>query len=294
MLDLCGITEDMLPEIRSSFENIGSLKTEIAHKLGAGEVIVAPGAGDNAAAAVGMDVVGSGKCSISVGTSGTVFITSDKFTVDDKNALHSFAHADGGYHLMGCILSAAGCNKWWMEDILNTTDHSAEQENITDLGDSGIFFLPYLMGERSPHNDPAARGVFAGLSMDTSRADMTKAVLEGVAYALRDCVEAAREQGIELTEARLCGGGAKSPLWRKILANVLRLRLNIPACGEGPSYGAAILAMVAAGEYPSVSEAAERIVRMSGSIDYDESLALKYDLGYERYRCLYKHLKNWF
>ncbi len=294
MLDICGITEDMLPKVRRSSEAVGTLKRELAETLGAGEVIVAPGAGDNAAAAIGMGVVGPGKCSISVGTSGTVFITSDKFAADGGNALHSFAHADGGFHLMGCVLSAASCNKWWMEDILNTAGYNAEQEKITGLGEGGVFFLPYLMGERSPHNDPAARGVFAGMSMSTARAEMTRAVLEGVAYALRDCVEAARAAGIEITEARLCGGGMKSPLWRKILANVLRLRLDIPACGEGPAYGAAILAMTAAGEYSSVKEAAELIVKTDGFIEVDERLAEKYDRGYERYKALYQSLKGWF
>ena len=294
MLNICGITEAMLPRLRRSYENVGTLKRELADLLGAREVIIAPGAGDNAAAAVGMGVVGPGKCSISVGTSGTVFITSDKFALDGENALHSFAHADGGFHLMGCVLSAASCNKWWMENVLSTGDFDAEQEGITGLGEGGVFFLPYLMGERSPHNDPNARGVFAGMSMSTTRADMTRAVLEGVAFALRDCVEAARGQGIELKEACLCGGGMKSPLWRKILASVLRLRLNIPLCGEGPAYGAAILAMVAAGEYFSVNEATEKIVKMNGSMGIDNELAKKYDAAYQRYKTLYQGLKDWF
>ncbi len=294
MLELCGLTEDMLPKVRESCASVGVLRRELAELLGAGEVIVAPGAGDNAAAAVGMGVAGPGKCSVSVGTSGTVFITSDSFTLDGENALHSFAHADGGYHLMGCVLSAAGCNKWWMENILGADDHAEEQAGIEKLGENGVFFLPYLMGERSPHNDPFARGVFAGLSLDTDRKAMTQAVLEGVAFALRDCVEAARKQGIELTEACLCGGGAKSPLWRRILANVLRLKLNIPACGEGPAYGAAILAMVAAGEYSSVREAAERVVKMSGSVTFEEELAARYDKRYRRFRELYISLKPWF
>lgn len=294
MLGICGIDEAKLPRLCSSFEKSGLLKKEIAAELGAGKVTVAPGAGDNAAAAVGVGVVGPGKCSISVGTSGTVFITSDEFTVDRGNTLHSFAHSDGSNHLMGVVLSAAGANKWWTETVLNTDDYAAEQKEITGLGEGGVFFLPYLMGERSPHNDPDARGVFAGLSMDTTRTDMTRAVLEGVAYALRDCVEAARSQGIELTEACLCGGGAKSPLWQKILANVLHLKLNIPACGEGPAYGAAMLAMVAAGEHKSVAEAAGKIVKISGSVDFDEELAAKYDRGYERYKELYIALKGWF
>ncbi len=291
MLDLCGITEAMLPTVRRSYEPVGLLKKEIAKLLGAGDVIVASGAGDNAAAAVGMGVVGSGKCSVSVGTSGTVFITSDSFFATGGEAVHSFAHADGGFHLLGCVLSAAGCNKWWTEDILGSADYTAEQEGITSLGDNGVFFLPYLMGERSPHNDAFARGVFAGMSLDSCRSDMTQAVMEGVAFALRDCIEAS---GLNISEACLCGGGAKSPLWRRILANVLRMRLRVPVCAEGPAYGAAMLAMTAAGEYPSVRDAAEATVKMGEPVCYDTETAAKYDRAYKRWRGLYKALRSWF
>ena len=119
-------------------------------------------------------------CNISLGTSGTIFISSEKFGVDKNNALHAFAHADGHYHLMGCMLSAASCNKWWMDDILGTSDYAKEQAQIEKLGENHVVLSPYLMGERSPHNDPDARGTFIGMTMDTSRADMTQAVLEGV------------------------------------------------------------------------------------------------------------------
>lgn len=160
---------------------------EIAGGLGLTDCVkVAAGAGDNAAAAVGTGTVGEGSCNISLGTSGTIFISSDRFSVDKHNALHAFAHANGHYHLMGCMLSAASCNKWWMEDIIETKDYAGEQKAIDKLGENHVYFLPYLMGERSPHNDPDARGTFIGMTMDTSRADMTQAVLEGVAFALRD------------------------------------------------------------------------------------------------------------
>lgn len=293
MLSLCGIDKSMLPEIYPSYSPCGVLKKELASLLGADEVILAPGAGDNAAAAVGMGVLGEGGCSISLGTSGTVFISSEHFLADERNALHSFAHADGGYHLLGCVLSAASCNKWWM-DILNASDYANEQKKIASLGENSIIFLPYLMGERSPINDPYARGAFVGMSMSSSREDMTQAVLEGVAYALRSCVEAAREQGIILTEAFICGGGAKSPLWLKILSNVLRLNLKEPLCGEGAAYGAAILAMTAAGEYPSVRDAAEKIVKVKSVTSFDEETAAKYDKGYARFVSLYSSLKDWF
>ena len=255
MLKVCGVLERQLPKLYESWQPVGTLTAEAAKTLGLPQsVVVCAGAGDNAAAAVGCGAVGEGKCNISLGTSGTVFITSEKFGVDAKNALHSFAHADGGYHLMGCILSAASCNKWWMDNILHAEDYPAEQTPITPdkLGSSDVYYLPYLMGERSPHNDPAARGAFLGLRMDTTRADMTQAVLEGVAFAIRDCVEIARAQGITVTHSTLCGGGAKSPLWRQIMANVLDLTLQLPQTEQGPGYGGAMLAAVACGEYATV------------------------------------------
>ena len=293
MLDICHITEDMLPVICESFESVGKVKKEICEMLNWGDVTVAPGAGDNAGAAVGMGVVGKDMCSVSLGTSGTVFITSDEFSVDSKNALHSFAHADSAFHLMGCILSAASCNKWFLEDVLNTKDYS-EIEKASCDGENNVIFLPYLMGERSPHNDPYARGAFVGMSMDTKREDMIKAVMEGVCYALRDCVEVARSQGIVINEVRVCGGGAKSALWCKILANVLRVRVIKTNCTEGPSFGAAVLAMVASGEYESVKAATDILVTVTEGVDYDETVAQKYDKGYEKFKSLYKCLKDWY
>jgi xylulokinase len=180
MLDVCSITEKQMPKLFESYEVIGMVKPEIASLLGlpAGVKVVA-GAGDNAAAAIGTGTVGAGGCNISLGTSGTIFISSDKFGVDPNNALHAFAHADGGYHLMGCMLSAASCNKWFCEEILKTDDFVVEQEPITEdkLGENHVYFLPYLMGERSPINDTNARGTFMGMTMDTSRADLVQSVI---------------------------------------------------------------------------------------------------------------------
>ena len=158
MLEICGVSEKQLPELYESYEVVGTLKPELAKELGlSADVKIVAGAGDNAAAAVGTGTVGDGKCNISLGTSGTIFISSRKFGVDAHNALHSFAHADGHYHLMGCMLSAAACNKWWMEEILKTEDYAGEQAGIHKLGENQVFYLPYLMGDRSPHNDPDAR-----------------------------------------------------------------------------------------------------------------------------------------
>ena len=150
---------------------------------------------------------------------------------------------------MGCMLSAASCNKWLMEDVFHTTDYAGEQAAIREdrLGANHVYFLPYLMGERSPINDTNARGTFLGMTMDTARADLTQAVLEGVAFAIRDSVEVARSLGLEIRSSKLCGGGARSPLWRRILANVLNITLESPASEQGPGMGGAMLAMVAAG-----------------------------------------------
>ena len=295
MLRLCGISESVLPRLCESFEQTGTLLPEIAAELGFPDtVFAAAGASDNAAAAVGTGTVGDGACNISLGTSGTVFISSDKFGVDENNALHSFDHADGSYHLMGCMLSAASCNKWWMDDIIGTKDYGAEQENITKLGENHVFFLPYLMGERSPHNDPNARGTFIGLTMDTTRADMTQAVLEGVAFALRDSFEVARSLGIHIARTRICGGGAKSPLWKKIVANVLNIPVDIPENEQGPSMGGAMLAAVACGEYPTVRDAAEAIVKLTDTVEPEPELAAKYEERYQKFRKIYPACRDLF
>ena len=183
-----------------------------------------------------------------------------------------------------------------MEDILNTKEFSKEQESITDdkLGRNHVYFLPYLMGERSPHNDPMARATFTGITMDTSRSDMTQAVLEGVAFAIRDSFEVAKKLGMNITNATLCGGGAKSPLWRKIIANVLNVDINIPQVEEGPSMGAAMLAMVAAGAYPSVKAAADAICRVSETVKPDAQIAERYEEKYRNFTGIYPSLKSVF
>ncbi len=298
MCDICGITEEKLPRLYESYEKIGTLKKDIAAELGiANEVVIAAGGGDNAASAVGTGTVGEGKCNISLGTSGTLFISSDHFVpTNGHTALHSFAHSDGHYHLMGCMLSAASCNKWWNEEILHTRDYSAEQSDITDekLGENHVFYLPYLMGERSPLNDPLARGTFVGMTMDTTRSDMTQAVLEGVIFGLRDSLEVAKSLGIEVEKSTIVGGGAKSPLWRKMAANILNIRLEFPSSEEGPSMGGAMLAAVACGEYPDVKSACEKIVEITGCEEPDPELAAKYEKRYQQFRKIYPALKEVF
>lgn len=293
MLELCHIREEQLPKLYESYQVVGNLLPEVAAELGLRDTVkVIAGAGDNAAAAVGTGTVGDGACNISLGTSGTLFISSHRFGVDPNNALHSFAHADGHYHLMGCMLSAASCNRWWMEDILQEKDYSGVQGEIHSLGENHVYFLPYLMGERSPHNDPLARGAFVGMSMDTSRADMVQAIFEGVAFGLRDSLEVARELGLPLTRTRICGGGAKSPLWCKMIANILNLKVERIAVEEGPALGAAMLAAVGCGVFSSVEEAAGAIVKVVDVIEPDQNLVEKYRDRYQTFRRLYPALKD--
>ena len=297
MLDICQIREDQMPKLFESFDCIGNVKPEMAKQLGLNEnVKVAAGAGDNAAAAVGTGVVGEGGCNISIGTSGTVFISSEHFGVDDSNGLHAFAHADGGWHLMGCMLSAASCNKWLLEDVLGTSDHNGEQAAIKEekLGENPVFFLPYLMGERSPINDTNARATFIGMTMDTTRADMVQAVLEGVAFAIRDSVEVARSLGITISRSKICGGGAKSPLWKKIMANVLNCTLEVPVSEQGPGMGGAMLAMVACGAYENVKACCEKLVFVSSTVEPDSELVAKYEARYQQFKKIYPAVKALF
>ena len=295
MMEICGVSEEQLPKLFESYEVVGTLKEDIAEELGLSkEVKIIAGAGDNAAAAVGTGTVGDGMCNISLGTSGTIFISSKAFGVDSNNALHSFDHADGYYHLMGCMLSAASCNKWWMDEILKTKEYSKEQEGITKLGENHVFYLPYLMGERSPHNDPKARATFIGMSMDTTGEEMTQAVLEGVAFGLRDSLEVARSLGIKIERTKICGGGAKSPLWKKIIANVMNLKVDVIESEEGPGYGGAMLAAVGCGEYDSVQEAADQLVKVVDTVEPDAKLVAKYEAKYQQFREIYPALKGVF
>lgn len=296
MLSVCGVREDQMPKVYESYEAVGTLKHEIAVELGLSDrVKVAAGAGDNAAAAVGTGTVGEGCCNISIGTSGTVFIASNQFSVDKNNALHAFAHADGYYHLMGCILSAGSCSRWW-HDILGLSEYKFSEEEFTPekLGSNLTYFLPYLMGERSPHNDPSARGTFIGMSMDTTRADMTQAVLEGVAFAIRDSIEVARSLGISIERSKICGGGARSSLWRKIFANVLDLELDMVNSEDGPCFGGAMLAAVACGEYENVEQCVQKVVKVVHTVKPDPAVVSRYEERYQKFRKIYPALQTLF
>lgn len=297
MLEICGLSDAQMPTLHESFDVIGTLLPQVAEQMQLfAAVTVVAGAGDNAAAAIGTGCLHEGQCNLSLGTSGTVFLPCEAFRMDEKNATHAFCHAAGNYHLMGCMLSAASCLKWWTEDICKTTDYEGLQAEIKreKLGKNHVFFLPYLMGERAPHNDPHARGTFVGMTMDTTRADMTQAVLEGVAFAFRDMVEAARNLGIQVEKSTLCGGGTKSKVWKTILSNVLKVELQEPEEEQGPGLGGAILSGVGRGEYETLEEAVVKAVVLAGTITPEHTLINLYEDRYQVFRNLYPALKEVF
>ena len=297
MLGICGINECQLPKLFESYHKTGNVLPEILKELGlVGDITVVAGAGDNAAAAIGTGTVVDGKCNISLGTSGTFFVSSKDYAGLSNNAIHSFCHANGDYHIMGCILSAASCNKWLCEEILKTDDFAAEQSDITDenLGKNDVYFLPYLMGERSPINDTDARGVLIGMRLDTKRSDIVQAVLEGVAFAVRDNFEIAKEAGVNISRSTLCGGGAKSPLWRKIMANVLNIPIDIPSAEEGPGFGGAVLAMVGDGAYDDITKCTNKFVSIKGTVEPTPEIVERYNDRYEKFKQIYPSLKDVF
>ncbi len=293
MLDLCGISPCQLPTLYESFQVVGTLLPEAARALGLTTAVkVTAGAGDNAAAAIGTGTVKDGDCNLSIGTSGTVFIASDSFKLPNNHAIHSFVHANGCYHLMGCMLSAASCYKWWIDEILRSASYGQEQDAIGELGNNSVLFAPYLMGERTPHNDTQVRGAFVGLSLGTKREEMTQAILEGVAFAIRDSVEIARFLGVDIKKTRICGGGAKSAVWKSIIANVLRLPVESIETDEGPALGAAMLAAVGCGVCASAEELARRAVKVTSVIYPDEEISNRYDAKYKEFKKLYPALRD--
>lgn len=295
MLDICGLKEEQMAKVFESYEVVGTISPKASEETGLPtSVKVIAGGGDQAVASVGTGTVGKGKCNISLGTSGVVFISAQEFAVDDKNALHAFCHADGKYHFMGVMLSAGASNTWWMNDIIGTKEYALEESKITKLGENNVFFLPYLMGERTPHNNPNARGTFIGMTMDTTRSDMLQAVLEGVAFALRDSFEIAKSLGVNIERTRINGGGAKSPLWCKIVANVLNVKVDKINSKEGPAFGAAILATVGCGKYASVEEATDKLIKVIDTIEQDPAIVELYNKKYQIFKELYPTLKEMF
>lgn len=293
--EAAGIPAEWLPVLRASDEIIGTILPGAAKETGlSGNVFVVAGAGDNAAAALGTGAIGAGTCNLSLGTSGTVLIPCAAYPDLKEPLLHTFVHADGNPMLLGCVLSAASCGQWWIEEILGTHSYAEEQNGFPVGGAGEVFFLPYLMGERSPHNDPNARGVFYGMRKNTTRSQMTQAVYEGVTFALRDSMEAAKELHVCPQTVNLCGGGAVSSAWCQMTADILNVIVHVPEQVQGPSLGGALLAAKADGAFSSLTEAAA--TAQTGFTVYRPSpkATAFYEPRYRFFRKLYPVMKELF
>ncbi len=293
MLSLMGIQERQLPRIFESYEPVGCVSEEFARLTGMSTATkVIAGGGDQAVGAVGTGTVAKDLVSISLGTSGVVFACADTFVGDSQGRLHSFAHATGGYHMMGVILSAAASLSWWVEDVLRENDYDRVISEVDPGAMDGVLFLPYLMGERSPINDPSAKGIFYGLNLMYGRASMTKAVLEGISFALKDCYDVIVEAGIRPRFARVIGGGAKNKIWLQILSDILGIELRTVNTTDGGAMGALMLAMVGCGAYASVAAAAAAVVKDTGSCFPDPERHRAYLGKFEEYKALYRANKK--
>ncbi|TWT90621.1 Xylulose kinase [Pseudobythopirellula maris] len=296
----------LLPPVVESHEVTGHLTAEVAKKVGlTTDCVVVGGAGDCAAGAVGNGVVKRGVVATSLGTSGVVFCHSDAPEVDPEGRLHTFCHAvDGKWHMMGVTLSAAGSFQWFADTLCETEKKAAKKSGksvfetlvaeaaTTAAGAQGLFFLPYLTGERTPHADPLARGAFVGLTLSHGRGEMVRSVLEGVTYSLRDCLDIMQELGVGVREVRATGGGAKSPFWRQLQADVFGKKVCNMAADEGPAYGVALLGAVGAGEFKNVTEACDATVSTVAETKPTAKTKKFYDRAMPVYQGLYRSLKE--
>ena len=293
------IPAEWLPPTHEGPEVTGHISYEAAQATGlkVGAPVVG-GGGDQAAQATGVGAVQPGIAALTLGTSGVVFASTDQPFIEPEGRLHAFCHAvPGRWHLMGVMLSAAGSLRWYRDTLAPGVDYDPLLTPAGDVppGSEGLMFLPYLTGERTPHPDPLARGAFVGLTLRHKQAHMTRSVLEGVAFGLRDSLELIRATGlVKLSQVRISGGGARSPLWRQILADVLDVELVTVNTTEGASYGAALLAGVGAGIWPDVDMACQSTVELTGTTKPKPDIVSKYEQVYQEYRQLYPALKDIF
>jgi xylulokinase len=306
LLSRLELDQSLLARCVESEEVTGRLTPEAAKKLGLStDCMVVGGAGDCAAGAVGNGVVQQGVLSTSIGTSGVVFVHSDTPQVDPEGRLHTFCHAARGkWHMMGVTLAAGGSLQWFRNALCETVaalakrrkidmyDVLTEEAAVTPVGSEGLFFLPYLAGERTPHADPNARGAFVGLTLRHSRGHMVRSILEGVTYSLRDCLDVIEQQKVAVKQIRATGGGAKSSFWRQMQADVLGKTVVSMAADEGPAYGVALHAAVGAGEYNDITEACEATVKTRGQTKPNATARKQYDTGFPIYQKLYRSLRE--
>ncbi|MEX2140528.1 MAG: xylulokinase [Pirellulales bacterium] len=295
----------LLGRCYESEEVTGTLTRQAAKELGlTTDCAVVGGAGDQAAGAVGNGVVSRGTLSTSIGTSGIMFVHSDEVQIDPEGRLHTFCHAvRGKWHLMGVSLSGGGSLEWFCEKLCTAEIEAAEKKSqkvykLLDKeavnippGSEGLFFLPYLSGERTPHADPDARACFIGLTLKHGRGHMVRAIMEGVAYAMRDSLAIIREMGVPVKQIRASGGGSKSQLWRQIQADVFGQKVVTLNAEEGPAYGVALLAAVAGGSFDDIAQACETIKVVKETPPQKQAVAL-YNRGFPIYQQLYRSLKK--
>ena len=293
ILEYIGITEAQLPKLHESYEVTGKLSEALKTELGlTQDVIIVGGAGDQAAGAIGTGTVSEGVVSVTLGTSGVVFAAHDAYKVDDQNRLHAFCHASGRYHSMGVMLSAANCLKWWTDQVANTEIDIVLEEIDEHISDT--IFLPYLMGERTPYADPNARGTFIGMDMNTGRKEMTKALLEGVSFGLKDSLDILKDMDIPVDEIRVIGGGAKSLKWRQILADIFGQKIVGINTNQGGALGAAILAAVGDDAFANVDDATKAIIKTVDAVEPDMKKHMIYQEKHKKYQSLYQYLMPYF
>ncbi len=308
VLEKLGIDKKLLAKVYESPEITGKLTAEAAKLTGLAEgTPVVGGAGDNAAAAIGTGVASDGKAFTTIGTSGVVFAHSSKISIDPKGRVHTFCCAvPGCWHVMGVTQGAGLSLKWFRDNFCDAEKQTAKGMGVDEyylmdkeaeqspIGANRLLYLPYLMGERTPHLDANARGVFFGLSAMHQKRDMLRAVMEGVTYSLRDCLEVFREMNITVDDMMACGGGGSSPLWRQMLADLFNCPIQTTKSKEGPALGVAILAMVGTGEYASVPEACAAIIGTDKTCAPQQDAVPVYENYYQLYRKIYPALKDSF
>ena len=308
MLGKLDIPSEWLPPVFESPEITGKMTPEAATELGLEPGIpVVGGGGDQAAGAVGTGVVEPGILSVALGTSGVVFAFSKEPSQDAQGRLHTFCHAvPGTWHVMGVMLAAGGSFQWFRNALSAEEQARAKAENrdvydiLTELaatvppGAENLFFLPYLSGERTPHADPHARGAFVGLSLRHQKAHLVRAVLEGISFGLRDSLEIIRKLKIPVREIRVSGGGGKSPFWRQLLANIFGEEITVLNVEEGPAFGAALLAAVGTGAFPTVPAACQASLRVVDRVVPEPEWVAFYEKRYQFFRSLYPTLRNSF
>ncbi|MCA9434913.1 MAG: xylulokinase [Candidatus Omnitrophica bacterium] len=308
ILDGLGIPREFLPEVRGSQEVCGTITRMVAKETGLAEgTPCVGGAADQPAGAVGTGVVNHGQVMCSLGTSGVVFAATGAPQVDPKERLHTFNHAvPDTWYLMGCMLSAGGSLAWYRDHFADSERREARKRKIdvyeilmekaarAPIGSEGLFFLPYLTGERSPHKDPYARGAFVGLSVRSTPDHLIRSIVEGVTFGLRDCLEVVRQQKVNVSEVRATGGGARSPFWRQVLADVLQAPIAILESEEGGAMGGAILASVGSGEYKDVQQACSKMLKVKSRVKPRKKNVAAYEPYYEAFTTLYPTLKRSF